>query len=153
MSISSLADTTAAAIRNSLANEVFGSAALAIGSTATNITNAAISYKINGQVYTKAASAAAGANVALTTVQAAGTTCYYILYVNAAGTVAAVKGTDGSVLLPITSVPDLNAVIGVLRVASGGATFQLGTTALTGLVAWANVSQLPSAIATDLTYA
>lgn len=87
-------------------------------------------------------------------VQPAGTTVYYVIGVNAAGTWKVVQGTyDGQQIgMPgytalgksvIPDVPDGFVPVAVLKVVTAGSTFTPGTTALTGIGTFINVSHLP----------
>jgi len=88
--------------------------------------------------------------------QPAGTTVYYVIGVNAAGTVKVVQGTfagqqvvangytvqgDGSV----PDVPDGFVPFAILKVVTAGSAFVPGTTALTSIGTFRNISVLPAA--------
>lgn len=140
-------------IRNVFANESLGYAGLAEGTNAATIkTTAAVAYRIGGQTYTKAATD----NIAVTaaTAQAANTTCYYAISVNAAGTVTTTKGVDDSATVPET--PDANALLGYLKIVTTVA-FTPGTTDLgaAGVTdTWAHANIPPASLdATLLTFA
>lgn len=110
----------------------FGNAQLAAGTGAGTIkTVAAINYAINNIFSSKAItdniSAAGGAT------QAAGTTGFYLVTINAAGTVtvrqgAVVPAGSGQPLL-LPNVPDTDAVIGSIKVVNLTNPFIPGTTA------------------------
>lgn len=110
----------------------FGNAQLATGTNAGTIkTVAAISYAINGVFSSKAItdniSAAGGAT------QAAGTTGFYLVTINSAGTVTVRQGSvvpanSGQPLL-LPSVPDTDTVIGSIKVVNLTNPFVPGTTA------------------------
>jgi hypothetical protein len=131
--------------RNFVANESFGNAGLAEGLNPNTIkTTNAVDFRIGGQVYVKAATD----NIAITAAaQAANTTAYYLVQVNAAGTVSVVKGADGSVTLPECSAN--NVPIGIMKIAlSGGATFTAGTTDLGAanvVDTFAHINYMPAA--------
>lgn len=88
--------------------------------------------------------------------QPANTTVYYVVVVNAAGSIRIVQGTysgqplvnpfgytvvgDGSV----PDIPDGVVPLAILKLASGGSVFIPGTTALTALVTIIETSVLPS---------
>lgn len=90
-------------------------------------------------------------------VQPANTTAYYVIGLNAAGTVKVVQGLyqgqqvqypggltvigDGTV----PDVPDGFIPITVMKIVSGGSTFTPGTTALTGIATFTDVTVLPLA--------
>jgi hypothetical protein len=89
-------------------------------------------------------------------VQPANTTVYYVIGVTAGGTWKVVQGTyDGQVIGAVTGyptagksvipdVPDAGFTpVTVMKVASGGATFTPGTTALTGIATFKDVGVLP----------
>lgn len=101
-----------------------GSATFDVGNT--------FSYLIGGRPYTKAALDTVGGLTA--TAQATGTDCLYLISINAAGTLAATKGTavayGSTPAYPAT--PANSAVVAALRVAIGSTAaggFTLGTTA------------------------
>jgi hypothetical protein len=87
-------------------------------------------------------------------VQPAATTVYYVLAVNAAGTVRTVQGTyQGQPLQPgihalgdgtIPDVPDTWVPFAVVKVTTTASTFTPGTTALTGIATLYDVAVLPS---------
>lgn len=158
-------------------NMVYNSGLAVIGSTASAFTTTVIiQYAIDGiirnlaaQTNTALAALVASdlpssqaawlqpAGLAAFYTQPANTTVYYVIGVNAAGTVKVVQGLysgqqiqypgglsvvgDGSV----PDVPDGFVAFAVLKVASGGSAFIPGTTALTGIGTFLNVSVLPLA--------
>ena len=156
--MSSISNIQSAAVIQVLANQCLTKATLAInaGAAATVKTTGATIYSVNGVLYSKAALAAQAITPThgplgdLVTsiaayVQPANTTVYYVIAVNAAGTVAAVQGsyagqtlvyandisktTIGSGTVP--AEPAGYTAIGVIKVATGAATtFTPGTTAL-----------------------
>lgn len=132
-------------IRNFHGNMSMGCAGLAEGTNANTIKTANIvHYRIGGQAYVKAATD----NIAMTacSAQGADTTCYYLITINAAGTVKITKGTDGSTTLP--ACPDAEAPIGIMKIAlASGATFTSGTTDLGAsnvTETWANINYYPA---------
>lgn len=89
-------------------------------------------------------------------VQPANTTVYYVLCVNAAGTVRVVQGTyDGQPISNmgttmvgksvIPDIPDAFVAFAVMKVVTGGSAFTPGTTALTGIATFIDVAVLPEA--------
>ena len=89
-------------------------------------------------------------------VQPANTTVYYVVVVNAAGAIRIVQGTfSGQILTDpsgytvtgdgsVPDIPDGVVPLAILKIASGGATFTPGTTAMTGLLTVIETSVLPS---------
>jgi hypothetical protein len=129
-------------------NVSLGSAGLVEGTNAhtikvTNATN----YRIAGQAYLLAAAD----NIAMPAlaVQANGSTAYYLVVVNAAGTVTIVAppvaraGDPDNVGLLLGALPAASAVIGVLKVVATAA-FTSGTTDLAGQGTFANINSYPS---------
>ena len=135
------------AIIDSLNTCALGSAGLAAGSTSTLSTAVAFHYKINGQVYYKAAAT----NVAPTALaaQANGTTAYYLVCVNAAGTTtlvappAARTGSPATTNLLLGALPAGFAPIGIAKVVATAA-FTWGTTSLGTQVTFANICNYPA---------
>ncbi len=129
-------------------NQSFGSAGLAEGTNAATIkTVNALHLRINGQAYIKAATD----NVALTAtgVQASGTTVYYLLVINAAGTITSVAppaariGNPDTTGLLLGALPANSAVIGIMKVVATAA-FTPGTTDLAGQATFANINSYPA---------
>ena len=152
---------------------VYGTLAINAASAATVKTTGAVIFSVDGVMYTKAALSAQSIAIThdqfgrdVTTqpslaayVQPANSTVYYVLGLNAAGTVATVQGgysgqsltvngqpfvSDGS--MPV--LPNGYAPIGVLKVATGAVTFTPATTALDAAsvtTTYFNVSTLPTA--------
>lgn len=90
------------------------------------------SYMIGGSLYSKAAADEIADVTA--TAQATGTACYYMLSLNAAGTLAATKGTAVTIgsTPALPAVPASSIAVGALRVdilADATAGFTLGTSA------------------------
>jgi hypothetical protein len=114
-------------------NVCLSKAGLAEGTDAATIKTAApngagTDYAIGGALYHKADTD----NIALTAAdtQADGTTCYYNILINAAGTVSSVKGDDDGDV-PVNEDTDLT-VIGIMKIVLDGGTFTAGTTDLSG---------------------
>jgi len=125
---------TDASLKFLLGNRVLASAALAIGSTPANVATGAFTYMIGGQIYSKSA-VAAGTAFTDVTVQADGTTKLYLLVINAAGTITIINGEalpaggkPSDIRVP--ACPLDQCPIGVVSVATSGATFVPGTTSL-----------------------
>lgn len=156
--MSSISDILSQSVRKVLLNQCLAKATLAInaGGAATIKTTGTTPYTVNGVHYTKAALAAqsmapthdfSGTPVAqgvAAFVQPANTTVFYVVALNAAGTVAIVQGSYagqtlvypadlsktvlGSGLIP--TEPSGYTAIGVVKVATGAVTFTPGTTLL-----------------------
>jgi hypothetical protein len=172
-----LSDLPTAAARI-LAACSFNSGLAVIGSTATAFTTSvAIQHAIDGIIRVLAAQtntalaplvaadlpAATGADFKQPSgslgfvTQPAGTTVYYVLCVNAAGTVKVVQGTwagqqltlpNGYTVVGDGSVPDIPlgvAPFAVIKVTTVGSVFTPATTALTSIATFFNVAFLPLA--------
>ena len=134
-----------------LGNVCFSNAALAIGSTVTQLAYGAISYTIGGVFYSKAATAASGVAVSIASgygplqggagyVQPVSTTVQYVVSLNSAGTLFVRQGSYSGQVLDsygskgdgsIPAIPLTETAIGTLTVTTNAsATFTLGTTAL-----------------------
>jgi len=123
---------------------------LAEGTTANTIQIAAvIDFMIGELLYSKAITD----SIAMTAcaVQAAGTTCMYLITLNAAGTVVITKGTEqitgslGNLLWP--TQPSNTAVIGAIKVATATNPFTSGSTDLSAAgvtVTYYNLMARPS---------
>lgn len=153
---------------------VYGTLAINAASAATVKTTGAVIYSVDGVMYTKAALSAQ--SIAITHdqfgrdvtvqpslaayVQPISSTVYYLLGLNAAGTVCTVQGgysgqsitLNGQAFVSDGSMPALPvgyAPIGVVKIATNGSTtFTAGTTLLdaAGVTAtYFNVSTLPTA--------
>ena len=116
-------------------NRTMANAAIARGTTAQKVkTVNSISYAIDGALLTKAGTddfwtlGGAGSN----TVVAGGFANKYLLLIDSAGAASVLEGTQAAlaanVVLP--ALPASKSVVGVLTVATAGATFVPGTTAL-----------------------
>lgn len=115
----------------------FGKPGIAEGTNAATIQIAAATeYSIDGIMYQKAITD----NIALTAADAQAdlTTCLYLITINAAGTVASVKGTEvltanmtgGDDVLVWPQPAEGYCPVGVIQVATSGITFTAGTTDL-----------------------
>lgn len=123
----SIGDIASAVQRFLFGTRAFTSGALALGTTKSKVKTAAtINYCIDGIMYTVAATDDLFVFTD-TTVQAASTTKYYLLCLDAAGTASIVTGTA-------TTLPDAPAgtcPVGYVKVVTSGAgTFIPGTTLL-----------------------
>lgn len=122
-----LNDITTAALRDLLGTRCNAAAGVAEGTNAGTIkTTNAVTFSIDGRMYAKAATD----NIAWGTghaVQAASTTRYYAVCINAAGTVSTVQGDAGG------GFPEKAAstcLLGFAKVVTGASTFTPGTTDL-----------------------
>lgn len=153
---------------NSLGNLNLGVPVLAEGTNAgTFKTTAATVYTVNGKIFAKAATdniAFATAGDAFYT-QPVLSTAYYIVLINAAGTVTVLQGRpstltalDGNKPGALPNIPDavsaLNAVLGVLKVVvANAATFLPGTTDLSATDVsdtWTDLMAIPAGGHSDL---
>lgn len=165
-------DLLNAAIRELVANRCHSKITLAInaGSAATVKNTGAVIYSVDGVMYTKSALSAQAITVTHNYTGAAGgayvqpanTTVFYVLCLNAAGTVAVVQGTYSGQNLSGTSagatakgtglIPNAPAdytPIGIIKIATGAVTFTAGTTALDAAnvtATYYDVSILPSSL-------
>lgn len=107
----------------------------------------AISYSIKGRGYYKAATD----NIAMTalSVQAANTSCLYLVQINSSGTVSIKKGSEvantnvGQQLL--WPLPDAgNVAVAGFKVKNAGSTFTSGTTDLGSLETWYDFTPWPT---------
>ena len=128
-------------------NVSLGAAGLAEGTNAHTIkTSNILHYRIGGQAYVKAATD----NIDMTAlaVQASGTTAYYLVVINAAGTVTLVApptartGDPDTTGLLLGELPAASAVIGILKVVATAA-FTSGTTDLAGQGTFADINSYP----------
>jgi len=129
-------------------NVSLGSAGLAEGTNAHTIKTAnVLHYRIAGQAYALAATD----NIAMTALalQANGTTKYYLVVINAAGTVTLVApptartGDPDTTGLLLGALPAASAVIGIMKVVAT-ADFTSGTTDLAGQGTFANINSYPA---------
>ena len=158
------------ALLDAILNEADDSAGLAEGTNAGTIkTTATVGYSIKGQRYSKAATdniavaVATGADAFYT--QPDNSTCYYLILINAAGTVHVVQGRDSTKSRAqgkpapgeIPNVPSNDyAVLGVMKIVTSGGTFLPGTTDLSGAGVtdtYANCGLIPPNGHSDLTFA
>lgn len=112
-----------------LLNRSFGDAGLAIHGTNKDnlLTATAFSFIVAGVPKNLAAQTEIVAPAA--TQQAADTDCWYLLSVDAAGTITFTKGVDHATTAVIPAPPAAEAVFGAVHVSlASGATFTLGTT-------------------------
>lgn len=139
ISIKYLAD---AVLRSLIGTRAFTSGALAIGTTKTKVnTAAAINYCINGVNYVVAATNDLFVHTNLT-VQAANSTKYYLLTLNAAGAGTITQGTSSA----LPAVPAGGCPVGYLKIVTGAATFTPATTnhdAANVTTTYVNLSCLP----------
>jgi len=122
------------ALRNLIGNRPLNYVGLVIGSGTTSAVDYdAFDFIVGGRCYEQAA----GTDEALTVLdyygdtatQAAGTTCFYVICVNASGVEYAVKGKDDETTSP-PGIPDGYCPIGIIKIATAaGYTFTIGTTA------------------------
>jgi hypothetical protein len=141
-----LEDLSSQALQDFIGNKALGNALVTEGTNAATIkTTNAVDYQINGQVYTKAATD----NIAMTAqpVQASGTTCYYLISIDAAGTVTTTKGVADSGLIP--ECPSAQAPLAVIKLVAAAA-FTSGTTDLGAQDTWAQIAVLPKGRAASL---
>lgn len=128
-----LADINHRALRNALGNRPLNYVGLVIGSGTTSAVDYdAFDFTIGGRCYEQAA----GTDEALTVldyygdsvVQAAETTCFYVICVNASGVEYAIKGKDNETT-NLPGIPDGYCPIGLIKiVTAAGYTFTIGTT-------------------------
>jgi len=164
--MSKISDLDSFVLRALVGNRALASGAFVVGATATAVTSSVIiPYIINGLFYSKAAvtnQALTGATFTGplvgggTYVQPAATTVYYVLSVNAAGTLYVTQGSYSGQALgqPAVygdgSIPDVQDLtlcpICVMKVVTAGSTFTLGTTALTGISTFFNCGSLPAGL-------
>jgi hypothetical protein len=124
---------------NASANAALNSAAIAIATTPTQVrTGAALSYQVNGTLYTKAATD----NFWTLTgpVLADGQSRKYLLCIDAAGAASVVRSetdlpTAQASKLTFPTVPAGRCVVGVVQVDTAGAVFTPGTTSLAAATA------------------
>ena len=136
-----LQDVQSAVMRQLVGTRCLSSAGLAIGTSsaaAVKIANT-VTYSIGGVIYTKTTAEIAFTD---TTVQADGTTKYYLLSLNAAGTGLISTGTANDLPNP----PADYCPIGYVKVVCDGAAFTPGTTLLSasGITdTYVNITVLP----------
>lgn len=127
-----LGDINHRALRNAIGNCLANDPNMVIGSGTTSaIDYDAFDYTIGGRWYEQVA----GTDEALTVLdyygststQAAGTTCWYAIVIDAAGTEYAIKGKDDETTRP-PAIPDGYALMGLIKIVTVGVTFTIGTT-------------------------
>ena len=127
-----LAGVNHRALRQMLGNKVLNFVGLVIGSgTLSAVDYDAFDFTIGGRAYEQAA----GTDEALTVldyygdtaVQAADTTCFYLITVNAAGTENVIKGQDDEET-KLPGIPDTECLIGIIKIVTVAVTFTIGTT-------------------------
>ena len=130
-----LADIRHNALRNAVGNRLLGDPGLVIGGTGKNdIDYDAFDFTIGGLAYAKGA----GANINVLVadsygddpIQAGDSTCYYVMCIDSAGAMTAIKGKDDE-LSDLPGYPDDRAVFGIIKVVNAiaaSATFDFGTT-------------------------
>jgi len=128
-----LAGVNHRALRNMLGNHTFGFVGLVIGSgTLSAVDYDAFDFCIGGRCYEQAA----GTDEALTVldyygdtvVQAVGTTCFYLVSVNASGVENVTKGKDDETT-NLPGLPDTECLIGIIKIVTDAThTFTVGTT-------------------------
>jgi hypothetical protein len=135
-----LEDLSSQALRDFVGNRALGNALVAEGANSATIkTTNAISYQINGELFTKAATD----NIPMTAcaTQANGTTCYYLISIAAGGAITTTKGVDNEALIP--ECPVSQAPLAVLKVVASAA-FTSGTTDLGTQDTFAQLAVLPA---------
>ena len=120
------------ALRNLIGNRPLNYVGLLIGSGTTSAVDYdAFDFLIGGRAYEQAA----GTDEALTVldyygetvVQAADTTCFYVVSVNAAGVENVTKGKDDEIVNP-PGLADTECIIGIIKIVTVAVTFTVGTT-------------------------
>lgn len=131
-------DLSALSTRSNLAKNTIclSKPTFAEGTNAATIKCNAFVYKIAGSVYEKATTD----NIAMSSAaaQASGTVCLYGISINATGTVAVTKGTEGTALgTSYPTLPSASVFAALMSVTTVAATFTSGTTDLsaTGITA------------------
>ena len=120
------------ALRNMLGNRALNFVGLVIGTTTTSTVDYdAFDFTIGGRCYEQAAGVTEALTVldyyGATKVQAAGTTCFYMVSVNAAGTENIIKGKDDETT-NLPALPDTECLIGIIKVVTVAVTFTPATT-------------------------
>jgi len=127
-----LAGVNHRALRNMLGNRAMTFVGLLIGTTTTSTVDYdAFTFAIGGRTYEQAAGVTEALTVldyyGDTAVQAAGTTCFYMVTVNAAGTENIIKGKDDEIV-DLPGIPDTECLIGIIKVVTVAVTFTPATT-------------------------
>ena len=164
--MSKISDLDSFVLRALLGNRALASGAFVVGAAAAAVSSTVtIPYIINGVFYSKAAVTSQVLTGVTTTgplvgggtyVQPAATTVYYVLALNAAGTLVVTQGSYSGQPLGQPAVygdgspPDVQDLtlcpVCVIKVVTAGSTFTLGTTALTGISTFFNIASLPSGL-------
>jgi hypothetical protein len=157
MTASSIQQLSDQKLIDAFQNYSLGNALVAEGTNSATIklTNA-VDFVINGQVYTKAATD----NIAITATGAvaSGTTVYYLVTIDTAGTVAlvappaAIAGNADATPQILATQPANTACLAVLKVVAT-ATYTPGTTDLGSQDTWAQICRYPVGEVTALTFA
>ena len=117
----------------------------------TNAATLKTTVAVTFNIYNSRLSKAITDNIAMTacTAQAASTFCYYLVSINAAGTITTTKGTNDTYALPAT--PSGNVPIGAFKiVTAAGTTFTSGTTDLSAAGITATFYDMDCGITTSL---
>lgn len=126
-----LADLNHRALKNLMGNHWTTAPAVVIGSgTLSAIDYTAFGYTVGGRVY----ALGTGTDEALTVldyygptvVQAADTTCFYVVSVNAAGDENVTKGKDDETT-ELPGIPDTECFIALIKIVTVAVTFTIGT--------------------------
>jgi len=126
LSAPTLESITDAALKFLVGNRVMASAAVAIGSTASQVATGAFTFMIGGQIYSKTA-VAAGTAFTDVTPQPANTTAMYLLAINAAGTITIINGEPTPIVdgqpsdLRVPACPLDHAPLGAVKVVTTAA--------------------------------
>ena len=136
--MASTSDFNLQSLREAISNQLLGTAALAIGSTAANIANGACAYKNDG-IFKSLSANAAGTALALPTgykpgyyVQPDGTTVYYTVGITAAGTIYVFQGDYvGRAYVDETGLPRTATVANMPAMPTGY--YNKGTTTVGGV--------------------
>ena len=127
-----LADINHRSLRQALGNRALNYVGLLIGTTDTSTVDYdAFDFLIGGRAYEQAGGTTAALAVldyyGDTVVQAAGTTCFYLVTVNAAGTENVIKGKDDEIV-NLPGIPDTECLIGIIKIVTDAThTFTIGT--------------------------
>jgi hypothetical protein len=128
-----LAGVNHRALRNLIGNRCLNFVGLVIGSGTTSAVNYdAFDFIIGGRAYEQAAGVDEALTVldyyGTTNVQAADTTCFYLVVIDAAGVEYTIKGKDDETT-ELPGVPDGYALMGIIKIVTVAVTFTIGTTA------------------------
>ena len=140
----SLGDVYTEELRNLLGNRCQDNPAIALGLTASKVkTVNAISYTVDGQIFSKAATDDLFVHTDLT-VQAADTSKWYALCLDKTGTASIVPGLPTR----LPKLPSTLTIIGAIKIVTVGVTFIPATTlnnAAGITVTYFNISAVPTA--------